>query len=63
MFGILFNCLKVLNELGVNESIRQNATQMKILNGIKLDLFPRVTLKRVVSIIKRHFHLSRRKTQ
>ena len=62
MFGILFNCLRVLNESDVNESIRQNATQMAILNGIKQDLLPRVTLKRVVLIIKRHFHLSRRKT-
>ena len=62
MFRISFNCLKVLNESGVNGSIRQNVTQMEILNGIKLDLLPRVTLKRVVSFIKRHFHMSRRKT-
>ena len=62
MFGISFNCLKVLNEPGVNGYIRQNETQMAILNGIKLDLLPRVTLKRAISIINRHFHLSQRKT-
>ena len=62
MFGISFNCLKVLNESGVNGSIRQSTTQMAILNSINLDLLPRVTLKRVVSIIKRHFYLSQRKT-
>ena len=31
-FGILLNCLKVVREFVVSESLRPNVTQMAILN-------------------------------
>ena len=61
MSGISSNCQKVQNKLDVNGFLRLNMTQMAILNDIKLDLLPRVILRKTTLIIKRHFHPLQRK--
>ena len=49
------HCQKVQNELDVNGFLRLNMTRMAISNDIKLDLLPRVILRKKALIIKRHF--------
>ena len=61
MSGISLNFQKVQNELDVNGFLRLNVTQMEISNDIKLDLLPRVVLRKTTLIIKRHFHMFQRK--
>ena len=61
MSRILSNCQKVQNELDVNGFLRLNMTQMAISNDIRLDLLPKVILKKTALIIKRHFHVFQRK--
>lgn len=59
---MLLNYHKDVRELGVNGSLRLNATLMVISNDIKPDLLPNVSLKRKALIIKRQFRQSLRNT-
>ena len=43
-------------------TLRLNVTLKEMLNDIKLDLLLKDLLKKMALIIKRHFHLSQRKT-
>ena len=46
------NCLIVVNSSAVNGSLRQSATLKAISNDLRPDLWPKVSLKRKVSITK-----------
>ena len=50
--GISSNCLIVVNSSAINGSLRQSATLKAISNDLRLDLWPKVSLKRKVSITK-----------
>ena len=52
-FGISSNCLKNTRKLIVNGSLRPRATLMAILNDLKLDLWPKFSLKKKALITKR----------
>lgn len=49
-------------ELGVSGSLRPSVTLMAISNGIKLDLLPKVSARKMVLTIKRPFLLFQKRT-
>ena len=49
--------MKDARESGVNGSLRLNVTLMTISNVTRPDLLPKVLLKRMALIIRKHFHL------
>jgi len=53
--------MKDARESGVNGSLRLNVTLMTISNVTRPDLLPKVLLKRMALIIRKHFHLFLRK--
>jgi len=61
MYETLWNCHNDVREMSVNGSLRLNVTLMGISNVIRPDLFPKVLLKRMTLIIRKHFHLFPRK--
>ena len=58
----LSNRLKDIKQLVVNGSLRPNATQKAISNDIKPDLWPKVSLRDGVLIIRRPSLMYPRKT-
>ena len=62
MFGTLLNYLKVVNELGVNRSIRPSAIQMATWNDTRSDLLQKVLLKKTALTTEKPFHRSLRRT-
>ena len=52
---ILLNCLKVVKELGVSGFLKPSVTLMAISKDSRPDLLLKVSLRKMVLIIKRHF--------
>ena len=61
-FEISLNCLKGTRKLVANGSTRPNATLRAISNDLKLDLWPKVSLKNEALITKRPSPLYPRRT-
>ena len=61
-FGTLLKYMKVINESDVNRFIRPNETQVAILKDTRLDLLPKVLLRKITLIKKRTFCRYLRKT-
>ena len=61
-FGISLNCLEDIRKLVANESTRPNETLKAILNDLKLDLWPKVSLRKEALITKRPSSVYPRRT-